>query len=92
MMKNHCGFTDNSLASYLNSGRRQITIGVPEFNAQFFALGFAEKRGFFKENGLQREIIRINPTFDPQRCAKAARNRPEVKISWIGSNVVEEDG
>ena len=50
-MKNHCGFTDNSLASYLNSGRRQITIGVPEFNAQFLPLGFAEKRGFVKEDG-----------------------------------------
>jgi hypothetical protein len=50
--ENHCGFTDNCLASYLNSGRRQITIGVPQFNAQFLPLGFAEKRGFFKEYGL----------------------------------------
>ena len=30
----------------------KITIGVPEFNAQFLPLGFAEKRGFFKEDGL----------------------------------------
>ena len=30
----------------------KITIEVPEFNAQFLPLGFAEKRGFFKEDGL----------------------------------------
>ena len=69
----------------------KVRIDVPEFNAQFLPPGFAEKHGFFKEDGLQDEIIRINPPFDPQRCAKVARNRPEVKISWIGSNVVEED-
>jgi len=40
----------------------KIRIGVPEFNAQFLPLAFAEKRGFFKEDGLQGEIIRINPT------------------------------
>ena len=40
----------------------KIRIGVPEFNAQFLPLASAEKRGFFKEDGLQGEIIRINPT------------------------------
>jgi len=39
-----------------------IRIGVPEFNAQFLPLDLAEKRGFFKEDGLQGETIRINPT------------------------------
>ena len=40
----------------------RITIGVPELNAQFAPLALAEKRGFFRENGLQGEVIRINPT------------------------------
>ena len=40
----------------------KIRIGVPELNAQFLPLALAEKRGFFKEDGLQGEIIRINPT------------------------------
>jgi ABC-type nitrate/sulfonate/bicarbonate transport system substrate-binding protein len=40
----------------------RIGIGVPEFNAQFLPLALAEKRGFFREDGLQGEIIRINPT------------------------------
>ncbi|HEX9265428.1 MAG TPA: ABC transporter substrate-binding protein [Candidatus Binatia bacterium] len=40
----------------------KIRIGVPELNAQFLPLALGEKRGFFKEDGLQGEIIRINPT------------------------------
>ncbi len=40
----------------------KIRIGVPELNAQFLPLALAEKRGDFKEDGLQGEIIRINPT------------------------------
>src|SRR4029077_15799876 len=40
----------------------KIRIGVPELNAQFLPLALAEKRGFFKDDGLQGEIIRINPT------------------------------
>jgi NitT/TauT family transport system substrate-binding protein len=40
----------------------KIRIGVPELNAQFLPLALAEKRSYFKEDGLQGEIIRINPT------------------------------
>ena len=40
----------------------KITIGVPELNAQFLPLAIGEKRGFFKEGGLQADVIRINPT------------------------------
>jgi NitT/TauT family transport system substrate-binding protein len=40
----------------------KIRIGVPELNAQFLPLALAEKKGFFQEEGLQAEIIRINPT------------------------------
>jgi NitT/TauT family transport system substrate-binding protein len=40
----------------------KIRIGVPELNAQFVPLALAEKRGFFGEDGLQGEVIRINPT------------------------------
>ena len=40
----------------------KIKIGVPELNAQFLPLALAEKRGFFREDGLQGEVIRINPT------------------------------
>jgi len=40
----------------------KIRIGVPELNAQFVPLPLADKRGFFREDGLQGEVIRINPT------------------------------
>jgi ABC-type nitrate/sulfonate/bicarbonate transport system substrate-binding protein len=40
----------------------KIRIGVPELNAQFLPLALAEKKGFFREDGLQGEVIRINPT------------------------------
>jgi hypothetical protein len=34
-------------------------VGVPELNAQFVPLALAEKRGFFREDGLQAEVIRV---------------------------------
>ena len=40
----------------------KIKIGVPELNAQFLPLALAEKKGFLREDGLQGEVIRINPT------------------------------
>jgi NitT/TauT family transport system substrate-binding protein len=40
----------------------KIRIGVPELNAQFAPLALGEKKGFFREVGLQGEVIRINPT------------------------------
>src|SRR4029077_18908292 len=40
----------------------KIRIGVPELNAQFLPLALAEQKGFFREDGLQGEVIRINPT------------------------------
>jgi NitT/TauT family transport system substrate-binding protein len=40
----------------------KIRIGVPELNAQFLPLAVGEIRGFFREDGLQGEVIRINPT------------------------------
>jgi ABC-type nitrate/sulfonate/bicarbonate transport system substrate-binding protein len=44
------------------SAADKIRIGVPELNAQFQPLALAEKRGYFQEDALQGEIIRINPT------------------------------
>jgi len=40
----------------------KIKIGVPELNAQFLPLALAEKKGFFRADGLEGEVIRINPT------------------------------
>ena len=40
----------------------KIKIGVPELNAQYLPFHLAEKKGFLREEGLQSEVIRINPT------------------------------
>ena len=40
----------------------RIMIGVPELNAQFVPLALAEKKGFFREDGIQADVIRISPT------------------------------
>lgn len=39
----------------------KIKIGFPDLAAQFLPLPLAEKRGFFQEEGLQAEFIRIRP-------------------------------
>jgi len=39
----------------------KIRIGFPDLAAPFMPLAIADKRGFFQEEGLQGEFIRINP-------------------------------
>lgn len=39
----------------------KIRIGFPDLAATFVSLAIADKRGFFQEEGLQGEAIRINP-------------------------------
>src|SRR5438093_277557 len=39
----------------------KLRIGFPDLAAQFVPLPLGEKRGFFKEEGLQAEFIRIRP-------------------------------
>ena len=40
----------------------KIRIGFPDRAAQFIPLPLGEQRGFFREEGLQGEFIRIAPT------------------------------
>ena len=40
----------------------KIRIGFPDRAAQFVPLPLGEQRGFFREEGLQGEFIRIAPT------------------------------
>ena len=40
----------------------KIRIGFPDMAAQFVPVALAQKRGFFEEEGLQAEFIRISPT------------------------------
>src|SRR5262245_38023407 len=40
----------------------KIKIGVSELKAKFLSFHLAERKGFLREEGLQSEVIRINPT------------------------------
>ena len=40
----------------------KIRIGFPDLTVPFVSLPLGQKRGFFQEEGLQAEFIRINPT------------------------------
>src|SRR4029077_8195924 len=44
------------------SAAEKIRIGFPDLAAQFIPLPLAQKRGFFEEEGLQGEFIRMVPT------------------------------
>ena len=50
-----------SLLSSSVHGADKIRIGFPDMAAQFVPVLLAQKRGFFQEEGLQAEFIRINP-------------------------------
>ena len=39
----------------------KIRIGFPDLAAPFISLAIADKRGFFQEEGIQAEFIRMNP-------------------------------
>jgi hypothetical protein len=56
----------------------KIRIGVPELNGQFVPLALAEKKGFFKEDGLQGEGHPYN-----QRSAAPAWDYKKVKIGQL---------
>jgi ABC-type nitrate/sulfonate/bicarbonate transport system substrate-binding protein len=44
----------------------KIRIGFPDLAAPFVPLAIADKRGFFQEEGIQAEFIRINPAIAVQ--------------------------
>ena len=47
------------LLSSVSHGAEKIRIGFPEFNSSTFTLPLAQIKGFFHEEGLQAELIRI---------------------------------
>lgn len=61
----------------------RIRIGFPDLAAQFIPLPLGEKRGFFREEGIQAEFVRIVPT-----VALAAMASGEIDYyTSIGSGV-----
>ncbi len=49
----------------------KIRIGFPDFAAQFGSLPLGEVKGFFHEEGLQAEFIRIRPAISSAALVQA---------------------
>jgi hypothetical protein len=53
------------------SAAEKIRIGFPEFNSSTFTLPLAQIKGYFNEEGLQAELIRIRSAADLKaRCGR----------------------
>ena len=63
----------------------RITNGVPELNAQFVALALAEKKGFFREDGIQAHVIGINTTVTLAGLVKLRINNFRFQILIFNS-------
>ena len=72
-----CGGSDYSLAA------DKIRISVTNFNMSFLPSGLAVRKGFFKEEGLEAEVIRMNAN-----VAVAALASGDVDYTMIFGSVV----
>src|SRR3954469_1603402 len=65
------------------SAADRIRISVTNFNMSFLPSGIAQKRGFFKEEGLEAEVIRMNANI-----AIAALASGDVDYTMVFGSVV----
>ena len=82
----------------------KIRIGFPDLAAQFIPLPLGQKGGFFEEEGLQGEFIRMVPTVGVAALASATieLNSPSIKsqpiltvrllsVSWQSQSKVNQE-
>ena len=65
----------------------KLRIGFPDLAAQFIPLPLGEKRGFFKEEGLQGEFIRIRPAISAAALVSGELDYDAVIGNGIGSAI-----
>jgi NitT/TauT family transport system substrate-binding protein len=65
----------------------KIRIGFPDLAAQFLPLPLGEARGFFKEEGLQAEFIRIRPAISSAALASGEIDYDAVIGNGIGAAI-----
>ena len=65
----------------------RIRIGFPDLAAQFLPLPLGEARGFFKEEGLQAEFIRIRPAIASAALASGEIDYDAVIGNGIGAAI-----
>ena len=65
----------------------KIRIGFPDLAAQFVPLPLAQKRGFFEEEGLQGEFIRIRPAISSAAMVSGELDYDTVLGNGIGAAI-----
>jgi NitT/TauT family transport system substrate-binding protein len=65
----------------------KLRFGFPDLAAQFVPLPLAEQRGFFKEEGLQGEFIRIRPAISPAAMVSGEIDYDAVIGNGIGAAI-----
>lgn len=81
----------NCLAIFLYIGQahaaEKLRIGFPDLAAQFLPLPLGEKRGFFKEEGIQGEFIRIRPAISSAALVSSEIDYDAVIGNGIGAAI-----
>src|SRR5439155_24877941 len=65
----------------------KLRIGFPDLAAEFIPLPVGEQRGFFKEEGLQGEFIRIRPAISAAALVSGGLDYDAVIGDGVGSAI-----
>src|SRR3989449_9899367 len=75
------------LCGSVQAADKIIRIGFPDLAAQFVPLPLGEKRGFFKEEGVQGEFIRIRPAVSTAALVSGELDYDAVLGNGIGAAI-----
>jgi ABC-type nitrate/sulfonate/bicarbonate transport system substrate-binding protein len=75
------------LCGSVQAADKIIRIGFPDLAAQFVPLPLGEKRGFFKEEGVQGEFIRIRPAISSAALISGELDYDAVLGNGIGAAI-----
>ena len=75
------------LCEPIQAGDKILRIGFPDLAAQFVPLPLGEKRGFFKEEGIQGEFIRIRPAISSAAMISGELDYDAVLGNGIGAAI-----
>jgi NitT/TauT family transport system substrate-binding protein len=81
------GLTIFCLCEPIQAADKILRIGFPDLAAQFVVLPLGEKRGFFKEEGVQGEFIRIRPAISSAAMISGELDYDAVLGNGIGAAI-----
>jgi ABC-type nitrate/sulfonate/bicarbonate transport system substrate-binding protein len=74
----------------LSTAADKIRISVTNFNMSFLPSGLAVRRGFFKEEGIEAEVIRMNANVAITALASGDGNIPDDGLLAVIDQAVKE--